>query len=270
MPETSLTKEGYTFSGWNTKADGTGTSYTDEQSISLSDNLTLYAQWQINQYNLTYDYNGINVSPITNIYDYNTAASLANCPYSREGYIFTGWNTKADGSGTAYNEYQELRITNDLTLYAQWQEGKGYSSNYYNLDTNKGYVNNISINTNINDYKNSFNLISGYTIDVDYKLVNNVSVLYTGGHTKIYNNGLLINSFVNIVSGDTNGDGKMNYLDYVNVYNHIQKEKHPEINKSLLDGAYKVAGDMSSDNKISYLDYVRIYNKIKELKGGTN
>ena len=70
--------------------------------------------------------------------------------------------------------------------------------------------------------------------------------------------------------GDTSGDGKINYLDYVNVYNHIQKVKHPESNKKLLTGVYLLAADMSKDNKISYLDYVGIYNKIKELKGGTN
>ena len=70
--------------------------------------------------------------------------------------------------------------------------------------------------------------------------------------------------------GDTSGDGKINYLDYVNVYNHIQKVKHPELNKTLLVDEYLLAADMSGDNKISYLDYVRIYNKIKELKGGTN
>ena len=74
----------------------------------------------------------------------------------------------------------------------------------------------------------------------------------------------------NVVSGDTNGDGKINYLDYVNVYNHIQKTKHPENNKKLLVDEYLSAADMSKDNKISYLDYVRIYNKIKELKGGSN
>ena len=59
-------------------------------------------------------------------------------------------------------------------------------------------------------------------------------------------------------------------MDYVNVYNHIQKTKHPDSNKRLLVNEFLSAGDMSGDNKINYLDYVRIYNKIKELKGGSN
>ena len=41
-----FTRTGYTFVGWNTKADGTGTSYSDKQSITPTENLTLYAQWE--------------------------------------------------------------------------------------------------------------------------------------------------------------------------------------------------------------------------------
>ena len=59
----SITKEGYTFAGWNTKEDGIGKAYADRQSVQ---NLTtvdggeviLYGQWQSNTYTITYDYNG--------------------------------------------------------------------------------------------------------------------------------------------------------------------------------------------------------------------
>ena len=58
----TFTKTGYTFTGWNTKADGSGTSYTDGQSILITKEdtpklETLYAQWTENQYKITYDYN---------------------------------------------------------------------------------------------------------------------------------------------------------------------------------------------------------------------
>lgn len=42
----TFTRTGYTFTGWNTKADGTGISYTNKQSITPTENLTLYAQWE--------------------------------------------------------------------------------------------------------------------------------------------------------------------------------------------------------------------------------
>ncbi|MBO5768577.1 MAG: InlB B-repeat-containing protein, partial [Bacteroidales bacterium] len=43
----AFTRSGYTFTGWNTAANGSGTSYTDKQSISLTQDITLYAQWKI-------------------------------------------------------------------------------------------------------------------------------------------------------------------------------------------------------------------------------
>lgn len=42
----SFTREGYNFTGWNTEADGTGTSYADGATVNLTENTTLYAQWQ--------------------------------------------------------------------------------------------------------------------------------------------------------------------------------------------------------------------------------
>ena len=42
----AFTREGYSFTGWNTAADGTGTSYADKASVTLTESITLYAQWQ--------------------------------------------------------------------------------------------------------------------------------------------------------------------------------------------------------------------------------
>ena len=46
IPNSAFTRSGYTFTGWNTKADGTGTSYTAGTSVTITSNLTLYAQWK--------------------------------------------------------------------------------------------------------------------------------------------------------------------------------------------------------------------------------
>jgi uncharacterized repeat protein (TIGR02543 family) len=45
----AFTRSGFTFTGWNTKADGTGTSYSNGQSITVPASLTLYAQWTAKQ-----------------------------------------------------------------------------------------------------------------------------------------------------------------------------------------------------------------------------
>ena len=61
LTENSYTKTGYTFTGWNTESDGSGTSYDDEETISNltttdGDTITLYAQWEVNSYNLNIYY----------------------------------------------------------------------------------------------------------------------------------------------------------------------------------------------------------------------
>ena len=143
-----------------------------------------------------------------------------------------------------------------------------YVINKYSVDEN--YISKIDVNTDVATFESNFTLGTGYSVVTEYKMIGSNKVLYTGSKTRIMHGTELIKEYTNIVSGDTNGDGKLNYLDYVNVYNHIQKVKHPESNKKLLTGVYLIAGDMFYDNKISYLDYVRIYNKIKELKANNN
>ena len=268
LNKNTFTKTGYTFTGWNTKADGTGTSYTDEQSISLSNDLSLYAQWEINKYTITFNSNGGTGNMTTQQVSYNTSTKLSKNTFTKDGFKFIGWNTKADGTGNTYTNEQNVSLSGNLTLYAQWSEGDPFVINEYSYDEVSNYIGNIGVNTTVAQYTQNIELLGGYTIDVDSKTVDNKHVLYTGGKTRIFKNQILYAELTNVVSGDTNGDGKINYLDYVNVYNHIQKVKHPELNKQLLENVYLIAADMSDDNKISYLDYVKIYNKIKELKGG--
>ena len=51
--------------------------------------------------------------------------------YTKSGYAFAGWNTQADGSGTAYQNYKVIQITNSINLYAQWKSSSSivYHSN---------------------------------------------------------------------------------------------------------------------------------------------
>ena len=52
--------------------------------------------------------------------DAASTISIASCLFTRENSRFTGWNTAADGSGTAYAEGESITLTSDITLYAQW------------------------------------------------------------------------------------------------------------------------------------------------------
>ncbi|MFZ2226466.1 MAG: InlB B-repeat-containing protein [Candidatus Moraniibacteriota bacterium] len=114
---TAPTKTGYTFTGWNTIADGSGTTFSS--ATAVTGNLTVYAQWTINNYTITFNKNtgDTEANPTTRTADYNTTVTLPTAP-TKTGYTFTGWNTIADGSGTTFSS--ATAVTGNLTAYAQW------------------------------------------------------------------------------------------------------------------------------------------------------
>ena len=52
----------------------------------------------------------------------SASAVLAENKFTKENHDFIGWNTKADGTGTPYNDKGNITLTGDVTLYAQWSE----------------------------------------------------------------------------------------------------------------------------------------------------
>ena len=91
--------------------------------------INLYAVWTANMYYVVFDGNGStsgSMSKQTLVFD---EAKILNAnAYVRSGYNFNGWNTAADGSGTAYIDKAVVyNLTNeanvDVTLYAQWKPG---------------------------------------------------------------------------------------------------------------------------------------------------
>ena len=135
-----LKKDGYYATHWNTNANGTGitidctTSYTAQalasacgKDLSIGNvTLNFYPKWIANPYTVVYDGNGATDGATNNTtHVYGTAKALAANGFSRTGYVFSAWNTKADGSGTSYTSEQSVSnlttIKNGtVTLYAIW------------------------------------------------------------------------------------------------------------------------------------------------------
>ena len=115
-------KAGSGFTGWNTEADGTGISYADEEVVTPVEDMTLYAQWTADTVTVTFDANGGTGTMNPQTVGRNKPSLLTFDDYFNPGYIFNGWNTKADGSGTAYADHDCVTLDSDLTLYAQWLE----------------------------------------------------------------------------------------------------------------------------------------------------
>ncbi|HAT11222.1 MAG TPA: hypothetical protein DCS97_11670 [Planctomycetes bacterium] len=119
-----LAKTGYSFAGWNTAADGSGTSYAVGASYTANVSLALYAAWTPNTYAVTYAVNGATggTAPAiqTKIQDVALTLATNSGTLVRTGYTFAGWNTAVDGSGTAYAEGASYTANAALVLYAAW------------------------------------------------------------------------------------------------------------------------------------------------------
>ena len=125
-------RTGYTFDGWNTKADGSGTSYADSETVNnlTTENeatITFYAQWKANAYAVLFDKTGgeSGTESVNAFYDSDMPAATAP---RYDGYGFAGY-FDADGVQYYDSEMNSVRVwdkTKNATLYARW-EGKTFT-----------------------------------------------------------------------------------------------------------------------------------------------
>lgn len=133
---TPPSRTGYTFEGYYTAQNGSGTQYYDGTGANVkswdeSNDTTLYAKWTANSYTITFDTTdgtgGSNT--VTATYDKllpNISLPQWTGTSTNPTYGFAGYNTKRDGTGTTYyNEsgtpVEIWKETQDVTLYAQWK-----------------------------------------------------------------------------------------------------------------------------------------------------
>ena len=108
----AFSRTGYSFAGWNTQPDGNGTAYANEAVVTATENnkgpVTLYAQWTVHQYTISFDSNG--GTPVASItQNYGTAVSEPADP-TRDGYTFAGWDADIPTTMPAH----------DVHLVAHW------------------------------------------------------------------------------------------------------------------------------------------------------
>ena len=127
LSSTKPTRTGYTFVNWNTKSDGSGTSYQAGAKYTANESTTLYAIWQANTYSIAYNLNGgTNGSNAPTSGMYGSTITISNP--TRVGYTFTGWTVSGTGASISGNN---LTIgAGNITLTANW------NVNYYYLDLN--------------------------------------------------------------------------------------------------------------------------------------
>lgn len=120
------TKTGYTFTGWNTAQNGSGTAWDFNATTMPATNVTLYAQWKVNNYAIHFNPNGGTGAMSDEPYTYGESKPLYKDTYTREGYTFKGWSTTPTGS-VEYGDESSYTFNSltDVTLYAQWEKQVG-------------------------------------------------------------------------------------------------------------------------------------------------
>ncbi|MFM1926791.1 MAG: hypothetical protein RLZ06_367, partial [Actinomycetota bacterium] len=180
---------GTTFAGWNTNAAGSGVAYASAESITMQASLVLYAQWSsAAQSTLTYDANGstsgsapsaLTASGTYVVIDSNTGN------LRKTGYIFSGWNTLADGSGTTYQGTDNYLLNANVTLYAYWVAAN-YTVTFAGNSNTGGTVPNaitgISVSTTIPGNTGSL-ARAGYTFSGWNTLASGLGTNYVSGDT---------------------------------------------------------------------------------------
>ena len=194
LSSNSFSRNGYSFDGWNTKSDGTGTSYSNEELATIVEDLTLYAMWDGKVYQVKYEFSH-NLDSTADVLFPFTNDSYKNDIVFR--YCKTTTNaTGIYGSDYSYEKYTKFSehfslesysspVTYYVPLVTTYKSGVGVEtntlpdSNYIEKDSI--YSNGTTFNYTFVDwsYKDAsdnikpLNKISGYSIipDEDYDAI---------------------------------------------------------------------------------------------------
>ncbi|MCM1227986.1 MAG: RICIN domain-containing protein [Clostridium sp.] len=231
-----FTKTGYTFKNWNTKADGSGTAYADKASVknlAASGTVTLYAQWTANSYTIAYNANGGSGTTKNTAMTYDKNANLTANGFTKTGYTFKNWNTKADGSGTAYADkasVKNLAASGTVTLYAQWKKEEP------KVTTVVTKAKTTTTTTTTSKKVTTGTTVVTTTVTVD-DTTNEKSIAETG---------------------DINNDGTLNVADIVILQKYLMKS-YPMTNEQ------RKSSDMNNDGNVNVFDMVILKRKLMRM-----
>ena len=130
LPTEAGEKLGYHISGWNTRADGRGKTYTPGKAVKnltaqAAGQVVLYGKWAINSYKVLFHGNGANVKDRAQTMTYGKTTVLAANAFKRTGYVFRGWSDSPEGEVVYNNKEKVTSLTAKqggiVDLYAVWE-----------------------------------------------------------------------------------------------------------------------------------------------------
>lgn len=151
----NATRSGYTFNGWFTSSSGGSYVGTAGNSYTPSSSITLYAQWSLNTWTVSFNGNG-GTTPSSITVTQGQSLTLPNS--TRTGYTLNGWYTAASGGSYVGTYNTSYTPSSNITLYAQWTaNAPGFTDEtivgqiYLNQDIADAGDNNVSA-TNATSY----------------------------------------------------------------------------------------------------------------------
>ncbi|QIK57062.1 InlB B-repeat-containing protein [Erysipelothrix sp. HDW6A] len=177
LNENTLTRKGYTFLGWSTSPTGE-VIYNDKDAVinlasSNAAEVTMYAVWEANTYEVIFDANGGSgvIDDVT--YTYDKYGTLPKNNFYRDGYTFKGWSLSANGSVDYFQDKPILNLIDqgNITLYAVW-EAKDYTVTFHANNgtedvTTQGFVFDTTSKLNLNSFKYDGYSFKGWSTTAD-------------------------------------------------------------------------------------------------------
>ena len=271
-----FTRSGYNFTGWNTQANGGGTSYSAGSSYSELANLDLYAQWSRITYTIKYNKNASDAtgSMANTTKYYGTNVTLRSNAFKRTGYSFAGWATSSGGA-VVYANGATYSANANVTLYAKWTAHK-YTVKFNGNGSTSGSMNNQTFRygTAQKLTSNAFKK-TGFTFSKWTRNSDGTGTSYTNGQSVsnlTSSNGATINLYA---QWKANNEAK---YDSAGDYWYIENGKIPQtkvtnstlisnLNKATTNGAnYYIAGQTLTAKVYSGKEYCKWNNNWYEVE----
>ena len=121
IPEGEPTAANCTFKGWALNNAGTGTLYKAGDEITLTSDITFYAIWEEDSFDISFNHNFGDNPQVDVLEDVQHDTTIEfPAPPERENYTFLGWCASQNGQGDKYQEGDKITVTSAATYYAIW------------------------------------------------------------------------------------------------------------------------------------------------------
>ena len=178
-----FTKSDSTFAGWSTSSIGTSAFYDDEDSVSLTSDLTLYAIWK-EPVDVTLNMNGGSGGTKLLSAKYSNGSFVFTFPEvesTRNGYVLAGWSASSSAKSASYKTGSTVRVDKSTTYYAVWIQPTGVTVNVSVKEVTSPDDVSLTYDENSHSLKTALDGTNSFVWFIDGKTIE-----YTGASFNIY------------------------------------------------------------------------------------